>query len=1118
MLERGPSGTRRIESERLPASEVNEAEILEGSVVDDNGDVVIPGSEVAIPNRDLVPVEEPTSTETTPYVDIQPIVPPEKAPLKFTVVGLDMNRDAKDFARDVADKRVTERLDASLEKGNWFKRTAMSLYNNIRRDNMRQTEIRKATREIEDTNDVLVGLVGSEDDRANARRGLFKRWQNTEYGDEVIKKAAGEHRDIHEEDSPLTTGVRGAFEAALGSTDPKAREVFEAEVSRLFGQQLDADPANKGEGNVRINNALENLDAMKLAIEQGATQQEVMAGLEVISGEARTGARTEARYDLIDKTMEKLGKLGIVGNILPEAAVATLAASAMGIAKFLGGSAAAKIVGVTIPGVVGGLIAGGREFRHLTLEKRQDAREHAMGGEIDPGDKRRQKIREKGGYDVEETSDTIDFLNQRLQEITRTEDGEKPGDKALEAALEALAVAEFRNNFKGKDLLRSSGFVNGDGEVEDFAIVRAKLKIALRKELDPDTRTRLDLLEPPADIDDLIVKQSFESEKLAKLETSMSDADKAFLKWQLMQSGKAGLVGGSFGLGGALISQEVFAMLPFNTPVVPILNVSLGGESQTGLVEQLWKDTPDGTHQTLLADFFGPDYGGHHAAAGEYLASQIGADNKGSIRLSADHNLQKNPDGTLKFVDRNGQTTIDNIKVNPDGSLPAESQKALRDIGMDVREMQPTAGERISVTETKEVPLSKYMEHHPGTPIDRIHMDYGTSGTYERAEQGLHAGLVSPDGTYNMNISNMDKDSHDLNGNRVNWSEEAQQGKMKLAISPSKEFQGTPIMVDIQADGRVSVPPGHPAAPFLTTGPDGKTVVTGAYAEAGRMGAIDPATGKAKFDVVATVVGKNEAGSGLIQDTVKTEKQVMHPNYKITTGGYEGPHMETDLPIWIPLVPIKSMKPVQERPPTVAGAPPVEPLAPQSPVLEQAPGRLELEAAPIPAAIAAADSRNGRVIRRGGEEPDVLGRGAYRIGGRRPISPRGSTRPSTSRQERGPRVYRSRGVGREYLYSQDSQFTSMPELTAGGSQEETKETRPQMTRQERETLIGGVNAYTETLSADVMSNRMSERDMKAQVQKRFGKGGYRIKKRGDRFEIKVNGQGLAHFRDMLSVA
>lgn len=1081
--------------ERIPEG-TTETDIFDGEIVDG------PGKEVALPNREIVPVDR----SPEPYIDIQPIIEPEYTPLppsssaettvitppapraiplgisgpvspvtpprppevsppneEFTIVALDRSRDARDFARDVADKRLTEKLNADKEKSG-LKGFALNVYNNLRRDVLRQREIVKAEKEIRESGDVLIGLVGDADDRLYAEQSLKQRFSNTEFGDEVLMKAAGEKREIHEQDTPYATSLKGAIHDYINSTDPKAREVFDEEVKRINDAHLKEVRSRDGEKDktpfsISVDNIGITADAMKVAIENGASQENIFNNLNIITGEARTGAKTEARYDAGDKVAERFRKLGVAVGLAPEASV--LAASYVtSVTKFFG-TGLATVAGAALPGLLGGVIAGRREWRNLNLERNQNARERATGGEIDPTDKRRLKIEEKGGYNLENTSHIIGTLQAQLDLISPAPGEPAPSQDALEAAFKALAIAEFRNNIKGKDLLNGGGHVTKNGTVEDFAMVRGRLKVALRNGLDPTIRANLGF-DPDMDIDELIADKSKSLDQIALLDKSMDEADKSFLKLKMWESSKTGVIGGLAAGLGAVGAQELAAMLPFKLddilPSWQLLQDATPniGTEKTGLIEELWKDAPDDVHQTVLADWFGPDYGGSQTAVAEAVVS-LGVDGKPSVKMNGvdvNFRVETNVDGTLKVLGQDNMPIVDNVKVNADGSLSSETLTEIRKQGVDFKPEKPASGRLVDIPAyQQEVSLDKYMESHKQDTmhVKRNFMHNGSPTTPNGSELGLWSEPVSPDGTYHFNITNMENSAYDSNGKVINVDEAVKKGTVKYLISPDKGFQTEPIVVNALPDGSLDVSPGSPAAPFLGTGPNGESIVTGAYLEAVNVtGEIDPVTGAQKVDVLATVEGNQSASGRPVMDTIVGEKKEVFDARFTVNVTTEGPEMITDTPVYTAAMPLNPMKPIREqespqRPETTRpgspiapspvppeDTPPTPPLIPKPgtgidrlppvPPLDRRPVGGGFDTAPVPtSAPSPAVGGRERVVRSGGE----LESGAYRRSNRRrraistsrPVTPIGSTRPQALPPGRGPEIYRNRGTtGKESIY------------------------------------------------------------------------------------------------------
>lgn len=823
---------------------------------------------------------------------------------ELALVLVDQSQDAQDFSRDQADVRLTN----ELHEGGRFRRFVKGIWKgNIAKDYYRQKYIQEARSEIEANQDILTHHDVTAEQRGRAMTATIQRFQS-EY-DESIHTAAGERRAELGTDSDIANGLKNLIrqyaEGNLGD------EALLEERTRVIEAYREANGDELlGPGKVRIDNILTIAQSVKGAVEHGESLDRVMNSMKVIAGEARSGVRTEARYSKVDRVIEKLNRSKIGSLVGPEiiAASVTTAASLLRLGSH-------KVVGAlamtVAPGISAGLFAGLRENKRVKDERTQHAREMAMGNQFEEGAKRREQI-EETRYLTASADELTSILRERFG------DGVLDSDEALSRALAALGAVETRvsmSDARNIDLISYSSVAAIDEERFALDIARAEAKTILEQRLDATTRQRLGLDEN-ASLQAMLEEQATLFQGC--MEKDMSKKDKAFQKLKARRVAMATATGVLAGLTLGVMAQEGIASL---------------SDTREGLVEQLWnaKDSPINgeQHQTLLYGLVHGDNSHtisvHHPPSNLYESQGLGK--SGEISISSDHSLVHNPNGTLSLVDKSGHITVNQLAVNPDGSLPASTLDTLSSHGMTVENLSHTID---TVTnEQQTVSVADYIAEHPGqtTHITRdLWYDNNTPApVFDKNELGLHwaNGSKGPglqlNGDFRLDTATMTSGGSYHGGQSVDWHDAAVQGNLKLAISATEGTQMHTFMLDVQPDGSITIPHDSVAAQFFSE-ENGEPVFTGKYAEVVQM------TGRGTNGVehvrpLAILVG---AGRPDIQATVPVHHQEFVPNYKITTGGYNTSEQQvsfTEMAPVIPVIPRRSLEVLEAAPPDEPGSP-----------------------------------------------------------------------------------------------------------------------------------------------------------------------------------------------------
>ena len=795
----------------------------------------------------------PPSTETT-------------EPLKLVLV--DQSRDAMDAARDRADARVSE----ELEQGGRFKRFVNGIWKgNIAREFYRQSYTRQARESIEESQNVLMHEQGlTQAERTRAMEATFERF-GSEY-DEVIHEDAGERREVHEQDSEISSGFKQLLRRyASGELNDVTLREEQTRFMQAYRETHGEDAF--GEGLVTTSNMMQVAQAVRGAVEHGESLDHVLANMQVITGEARNNVRTEARYNTVDKIIDKVSKTRI-GSLLGPEAVTAIATTAATVAGWGSRSVTGAVLKTVAPGVGAGVWAGIRENKRVKDERGQHSREMAQGKEFNPGDVRREQM-EQTRYESRSAQDLTEFIRIAGNPETMDESNE-----AVRAALDALAQVQSRidlSNRENIDLISYSSAAAIGDERMALDVARAEVRVALESRLSEDVRRELGL-DPDASVADLVDEQS--TTYLELLSEDISAKDKAFKILKAKRVAKAAAVGVATGLVGGLVVQEGIAALD---------------PSRAGLVEMAWgahnEISPDGLqHQTILQGLVeGDDRIIHTDASNTFDSYTTAESGNGQIILSNDHELIENGDGTVNLVDGNGHATIENLPINEDGSLPDTSIDQLEAAGMAVEDH--SFDQDVTVTTTEVVDAHGFVENHMAetTTVQRD-LWYGndTPGVYDQNELRVYRGGAAEapgiiPGGFQFTTAGMHPDGSWQGGERVDWNQAAASGNLFFAVSATVDTQEHVFMIPIGPDGAINIPEDSPAGHFFSN-ENNAVAFHGQYGEVVQTTSVD-ADGTVHIRPLATMVGDGEAGP--ITDTVTTTVTEHHAMYTITTDGYD---------------------------------------------------------------------------------------------------------------------------------------------------------------------------------------------------------------------------------------
>ena len=811
-------------------------------------------------NRPKLPAGVPT---TYHYKDpmlsgVQP--KPHDKPLVVAVV--DQTHDVEAAAKDYAEARLREESEAAREAGRikGFLHRIWRGENGIATKYFFNKYVEEAKQRAEEEG--LTALYTDSVELRNAAMGATVARFTSEY-DESIHEVAGERRQELAEDSPFGLAVKKLIENYVeGDSKDWSEEAFREAQSRIvrqLDQYGDGDDLI-GEGKVRIDNIWQIAQAVKESVNHGESLDNVLQGMKIYTGESRSGVRTEAHQSKIDKTIERLQKSKIGSLVGPET-ISLGAAIATGIFR-VGRGSLARAAGVTgVPGLLGGVFAGMRENKRLKEERAIHAREVAQGQEFE--DKGRRAEIEKTRYETVAAKELIGSLEEFI-------DKEDLSPEELQQCYESIVNAASRIYASDKlqaDFISYSSVTEVESErLElDVAIARAKVKLEGRLGDLPEALVADLGIDKDGTVDDAIYKST---DVLYSLMDDRSKKDEAFKKLKRRRVAIAAATGAVTGFTIGLASQEALAFFD---------------SGYDGLLENVLTGEGGGDRQTLLAGIFhGEGYGYNTetiVSAGDYTSYDVGG-SQGSINLPDNYQLTYNPDGTTNIIDPNGNVFAENISFEADGSLSQASQELLQEKGAVVEDFSAVVRSQEPIVQ--DLSVDEYLGHHQSelTNITRdFWYDNDTASVFDNNELGLQWGSQGDDGSIRLSISNMTDYGSYHGFDSASWSDEAQGGTLKFAVSASIDSQDRVFMVDIAPDGSIDIPSDSPAANLFSVDEYGQVEFNGAYGEVVAIQDVDT-DGITHVTPLATMEGNNSVSTISTTVEVLTDKNV--PKFQIT--------------------------------------------------------------------------------------------------------------------------------------------------------------------------------------------------------------------------------------------
>lgn len=759
---------------------------------------------------------------------------------KLRLAFVDNSKAIDDQAVDAGEVKMT----VDKGKAGFFKKIWK---HNLARNYYRQKEINTARQQILETGNVFAAAGGSQVDFLSTQEAVISRFMS-DYA-EAIHQESGENRRIigdKPEDKTLNDSLRALIDDfAAGKLDEAG---LQEEKIRLLNSLSDFDlKADRAEIGY-ADNLLEIAKQVKASANHQAGLVKLDYDLEIIVGRAASGVRTEAKYNQVDRILEKIGKTKI-GALVNEStlglAVAITTAAAVSFGQTTGQIAARALGGLGLGALLTGGLAAMRESQELKRERKQHSREMAQGKKFKKGDTRREEM-EGFNYKTARSADLLTGLEINFGEADTENQTEIKQVVANLADLEARIRLSDQQKI---DLIAYSNLTKVEQERLQLDLSRARLKATLRRLTE---NKKLQFVNDDFDgyLNNLIEARA---QELLGGDNGIREKDRLFNKMRKSRMVSTGVKAAGIGFAVGLVFQEI---LSFFRP------------NQHGLVEGAIKGRQpvgEGQSLTLLEKARSLIFGEPKLNQAQEVF-QIG-DNQ--FKMPAGTEIRLEDDGEYSIFS-GGKKLIGDLELSADGQLSAESQAELAKQGIGWLSQE---NQLVGASGAKEI-INQNKEEFTNI-IRRLWYDNDTK-IFDKNELrvfwgGQYGSGLDQDGNILLNMQKMTPDGsyHSFGGQTL--STDAQQlikdGGLKLMLSLSKGTQNQVIEIPVGLDG-IAVIPKESLAASLFSHADGVTKFTGQFMEAAQTMGYDQ-NGVEAVRILATQVGQGMPdGSTIINELV----------------------------------------------------------------------------------------------------------------------------------------------------------------------------------------------------------------------------------------------------------
>jgi len=807
-------------------------------------------------------------------------------------VNIDQSYDSKTNARDMAERRHA----AEMERGSGIG----GFLNKIWKGNLAKLYyINKYANEAEQANErsqnINYGSGMSAEDQARATRALFEQYGNDDENDSAIHFGAGEEKRVHGADGEYATGIKDIIRRNFDGEYATQDDFIEAH--KRFVQQYRENHSNDGstnEGLVEVNNLFDIADAVRSSVEHGESLDNVLQNMIIVSGESRTGVRTEAELDVVDRIVEKFSKSKI-GMLISPNTVAVASSIALSIANFGGRSLFSAATKAFVPGAAASLWAGAREYSLSKKDRATNSRERARGETSQSNDRLRNDM-ESTRYETVSAEELMNSIDSSCFEGMFDDCDEEQSQSMVLSVLGNIAAIETRirlSDESSADFISYANVLVGTERLElDRKLAEAKVLLndqvetndinlddLYRKfglsEYGPDQMTDMGSNKLNEIVD--IISGAFED----SIEDDVTAKDASF---KILKAKRVAVATAKAFVTGAVIGTIVGELLP----------------NRFGIIDKmLGREIAPGQTVTIPEALFG---GNITTSAVEINPTNLAnlASTHGEIPLSGGGKLVATGDNLFSMFGSNNAELVSDLKINPDGSFSEEAIKQLSGHGIDVA--SNIEGVEVVVNQATEVSKADFVQNHLSEMTKITHDIYYDNDTpapvFEKDELGLHWGANGgvTDNGYQLNISTMTSDGSYHEG----FSVDAKTEDLKAALTVDDATGSHVIILDIDKQiGNIDISKGSLAANFFNVDADGQVGFTGASLEVVQVSGID-AEGVTHINPLAAIEGINNTEP--LMDNVPTKAIENHVVHNFTE------NHNVVIPPFIPVEPRETMK------------------------------------------------------------------------------------------------------------------------------------------------------------------------------------------------------------------
>ena len=938
MAERGPAygwdgGNQMLDDLVDQENEQKEKEKREGfSAADELKDLNEDGSDPEAQSPiEAAPPEAPTAPDHIPSAELpledghERLAPDPKkpedggdqkeAPIRIAIGDID--KAVEELARMMADEKMAE----SAREGNLPKRMMRAIWRGtLGREYTRQKFIREAKEEIlggENGPDLYSHEEGvTEGAHQEAMNAVFERLQEgfMRYGEEY-----GEMEQT-EATLRLQNGVRNILRRY--ATDELSTEAMREEKTRLLAEIQEEYPDFIGGASALADNIETAAEQVMAVAGHQESLDRLLESIEFYEAVTRLGAETEVSETTCDKIIEKLTKSRFGSAIASETTIASAVAIIYSGVQMAGMRGASTLAAVAMPGmtgVAGGAFAGMREGASFRRERMLHLRQRATGSELPEGERRAQM--EETRYETIGARESIDEL-RRLTAI----ENKTPEQRAELAALTSSIMGRQRyGDEHNADLIAYSS--PAQVERERLELHRALADSICQLTEWGQTATPEELAQLGAGENIGEVLQNLRQAQELELRSEVNTKDDIYKSLRRKAIGKAVIKGTLIGVGVGTVFQEATSFIRAD---------------QQGAVESLVKggggSSSSEAHRTLLAGVFGVKSGGDAAPTGFHLEKL----RNGEVVKLSDGTFIKHTEQGMDLMRGkaddigDAEMLVKNIEVGRGGTISEQSRQALAESGLiESTKEVPIEVKRPAIESTSVREFYSRMANG-GTKVERtLFMDNDTRA-FDQNELRLwwgSGGGVDSNGNYVLDVSHMTPKGSFHEGLSTDAMQQAQEGKLKLLISPDAAHQHRPVEIPINTDGKAVIDKDSAVGRSLFSRNGDRAISRARYIEVAQV--VGNKGGREQVHILATLEGKGvDSIKRRVMETVESSKIRL----TITDLGGAPETMPTDLPPIITTTPRKEMEPnrrpeeeeapTQEQPPV---PPPIDDEPPPPP-------------------------------------------------------------------------------------------------------------------------------------------------------------------------------------------